>query len=407
MRTTLPWILFCLALTRLPASARAQDITYQHVVVDADYPKRVHCKTVGDINGDGRPDVLAASAAGDGLFWYDNPAWGKHRIDDGAFTTDMQVGDVDKDGDLDVIIPKSGVGLVWYENPRPQGDPAKDPWKTHRICPGGHHDVEIGDVNRDGKLDVVTRMRETRVLLQQDPDTWTRIVIPTGGRGGTALGDLDGDGDLDIAQNGYWLECPQHPVSAPWPRHEIAAGWPDDCGVAVADMNKDGRPDVLMAPAESKGRLIWYEATADPKKGGWIEHIIDADVDHIHTFKVVDMNRDGELDLVTAEMEQSPRKRVGIYWNLGKSLAWRLQVVGTSGSHNIRVADLNGDGVLDIIGANHGNHGVPTPVEAWLSRADHRKEHANEELALAPVVLLGRAGAGRRASSACVSTRRH
>ena len=78
--------------------------------------------------------------------------------------------------------------------------------------------------------------------------------------------------------------------------------------------------------------------------------------------------RAGELDVVTAEMEQSPRKRVGIYWNLGKSLAWRLQVVGTSGSHNIRVADFNGDGYPDLAGVNHGNHGVRTPVEVWLSQ---------------------------------------
>jgi hypothetical protein len=58
---------------------------------------------MGDIDGDGFVDLLAGSAAGDGLFWYAYPSWTKHRIASGSFTTDMQVGDVDGDGDLDIV----------------------------------------------------------------------------------------------------------------------------------------------------------------------------------------------------------------------------------------------------------------------------------------------------------------
>jgi hypothetical protein len=228
--------------------------------------------------------------------------------------------------------------------------------------------VEVGDINHDGKLDVVVRQGATRVFMQKTPDTWSKFPIPTGGRGGTALGDLDGDGDLDLVENGYWLETPRD-INGAWARHEIANGWPDDVGVHVADLNEDGRLDVLMAPAESQGRLVWFE-TVNPRNGPWQEHVIDGNVSYIHTFKTADMNQDGLLDVVTAETEQSAQKRVIVYYNQGGALNWRAQVVGRSGSHNLRVVDIGLDGDIDIVGANHGNYGDATPIEFWenLSR---------------------------------------
>ncbi|MBI3281379.1 MAG: VCBS repeat-containing protein [Acidobacteria bacterium] len=356
MNNRTPCALLVVAALALAAAPRP---TFRHVIVDPNPPRRPHCKTVGDLNGDGLPDILAASDAGGGLWWYRAPNWSKARIDTGAFTTDIQVGDIDADGDLDIIIPKTGTGVVWYENPS---------WRLHKVDSDPAHDVEVGDVDRDGRLDIVVRLRDTRVLLQKSPDVWVRVDIPTGGRGGTVLGDIDGDGDLDIAQNGYWLEAPADKVKGVWQRHEIAPGWPADCGVAIADVNKDGRPDILLVPAEQRGRLAWFEA-ADPKKGPWTEHLIDADMSHVHTFKTADVDRDGNLDVVTAEMEQSPKGRIRVHYNLGKGLKWLSHVAGWSGSHNLRIADIGGDGDLDIIGANHGNHGDATPLDLWENLA--------------------------------------
>jgi hypothetical protein len=337
---------------------------FRHVIIDSDNPTYPHCKAVGDIDGDGFVDVLAASAYGQGLYWYAWPNWTKHRIADGSFTTDMQVGDVDNDGDLDVIIPHAGGPLVWFENPRPQGRPATTPWPRHVIDQQGGHDVEVGDLYGHGKLGAVVRdTKGTRVFLPQAPDTWRRIDVPTGGRGGLMLADLDRDGDLDLVQNGYWLETPADPTSE-WKRHEISPGWPDDCGVHAADLNGDGRLDVLLAPAETKGRLVWLEA-ADPKSGPWTVHVMADDISHLHTFKTADMDHDSHLDVVIAEMEQSPQKRISIYFNEGQGRDWRQQVVGRTGSHNLRLADIGNDGDIDIIGTNHGNYGGDTPVDLW------------------------------------------
>ena len=96
-------------------------IPFTHIVIDPSPPNQSHCKAVGDIDGDGYPDVLVAGAkGGDGFFWYRYPNWTKYTIvpPGTGFTTDMQVGDVDGDGDLDAIIPKGwtkGNSVFWYQ----------------------------------------------------------------------------------------------------------------------------------------------------------------------------------------------------------------------------------------------------------------------------------------------------
>jgi hypothetical protein len=74
------------------------------------------------------------------------------------FATDMQAADIDGDGDIDVITYQEDTGnVVWIENPRPGGD-AESSWVIHPIgAEQSAHDVEVGDIDRDGKLDVITR----------------------------------------------------------------------------------------------------------------------------------------------------------------------------------------------------------------------------------------------------------
>ncbi|UCG52597.1 MAG: VCBS repeat-containing protein, partial [Candidatus Latescibacterota bacterium] len=340
-------------------------VPFTHVVVDSSPPRHPHVKTVGDIDGDGFTDVLAGGAHGEdgeGLFWYEYPSWTKHTIvpPGTGFTTDMQVGDVDNDGDLDVIVPQGyskGSSVWWYENPRPGGDPRTAPWIEHSIATAGAHDVEVGDINKDGKLDVVVRENTTTILLQQTPMSWTAVEISTRPKEGTALGDIDGDGDLDVAISSYWLENPMpagDPAVDPWTEYTVDANWPTDVGVHLADLNKDGQLNVILAPSESSsGRLSWYHAPLGPKAGPWTEEVIDNTVSYLHTFKTADIDRDGNLDIVTAEMQQSDDPdEVSVYFNLGEGLTWTQDVLATTGSHNLRVADVGLDGDFDVVGIN-------------------------------------------------------
>ena len=365
------WLGVAIAMA-LSGSLTAQPPTFQHVVIDATNPSDPHCKALGDIDGDGFLDTLAASSSGGGLFWYEYPAWTKHPIRvSGSWTTDMQVADIDNDGDLDVIIPDSS-GLEWYENPRPVGDPRTSPWTVHLIGAAGanNHDVEVGDVDGDGALDVVTRKKSdglTYLWRQETPTSWSRITVSTTDGEGTALADLDEDDDLDVVHNGFWVE--QVDLST-WVEHTIDSNWSEDVGVLAVDINDDGALDVVLAPSESSGRLSWYETT-DPVNGPWTEHSIDPAVSYFHTFEAADMDRDGDLDLVTAEMHQSSNPdEVSIYLNEGNGLVWNQQVVATTGSHNLRIGDIGNDLDIDIYGANW-NDSAPNSavIEMWENQS--------------------------------------
>jgi len=374
-------------------SASHAQIPFQHFVIDDHPPSNQESKTVGDINGDGFVDVLMSSSSKGGMVWYEYPKWHKHIIDpQGSFSTDMQAADIDGDGDLDVVVPQSDAKEVrWYENPRPSGDPAGPPWKAHFLIDYRKfefeyaHDVEVGELNGDGKLDVVicnqkwkpprpVNKPETVVLFQNDPDSWTPVLISRTYGEGTIIVDMNGDGRPDILRPGFWLEAPTDPMHGNWVEHMIIAGWPDRAGVAAADVNQDGHLDVLLAPAESAERLSWFE-TADPMQDKWTEHVIDPSIDFVHTFKIADIDLDGSPDIVFAEMQQSARKRVGFFLNRGNATKWELQVVGTTGSHNLRVADIDSDGDIDIVGANFNSEDDPNhgPVDLWRNLLNDRR----------------------------------
>jgi hypothetical protein len=366
------------------------EIPFKHVVVDDDGPTDIQCKAIGDINGDGLPDLVVAGTKG-GIVWYENPKWTKHVISTGkgGWSCGLAVGDVNGDGHQDIVVSDwfGAKRVVWFENP---GKGAGE-WKLHVVGEPEAHDIELADLNGDGKLDIVTRRQSAfgadngsklEVWVQKSSDSWTHRTVKCPAGEGLAVTDLNGDGRPDLIIGGRWYETPDDIVNGEWKEHVYTDKWKHaHCVVKIGDLNKDGRTDIVLSPSELKGdtyRIAWFEAPPDPKSGSWTEHVIDSSVETVvHGLAVADMNNDGELDVVAASMHQGKApQEVRVYINGGKGLKWTKQVIATTGSHNIRVVDLGGDGVFSIFGANWEGS---KRVDLWENLTRRQKKNESDK----------------------------
>lgn len=256
-------------------------------------------------------------------------------------TLDMITGDIDSDGDLDVI--SGGIrNLVWNEN---QGD-GTFVQRLISLDTQEAQTIVMVDLDTDGNQDlVVADMASNRIQYYRSngDGTFDRTALHTnsGGTSGVALGDLDGDGDLDLActafnQNKvYWL---RNEGGFQFTPVDVATGLTGASHVVVNDYDGDGDVD-LAVTVQTAGAARFFRNNG----AGTFTNELLANMNTPRAIINDDLDQDGDMDIL-----YSGGGGTGWFENMGTTFTQR-SVFTYTGSRGVGAGDLNGDGYKDLL----------------------------------------------------------
>jgi len=282
-----------------------------------------------DVNQDGWIDLIRIGLPGEEAVWYKNPGkingdWRMYPILSNCGNESPMLADVDDDGRPDLIcndpVEKA---MIWMKSPSKKGD-----------------------------------------------TLWTRYVIAEGpGTPGTdrynhglGFADMNGDGKPDIIITKGWWIAPPDSRKFPWAFHAADLG--RDCSQIYAlDINHKGKADLISASAHDYG-IWWHQHPVSEDDSAWKEHLIFKGFSESHGMAMADINGDGAPDLITgkryfAHNEHDPGALdpAVLYWfeyKPGKNPSWIPHLIDSNSGvgEQVLTHDMNGDGLPDIVIAN-------------------------------------------------------
>lgn len=332
---------------------------------------------LADVNGDQKLDVIA------GRNWYAGPEfvarplrsisdWNGYVESNGDFAYD-----VNGDGNVDVVagsfIPTQ---VHWYENPGATGLKLGQLWKQRLLVDTGVSQNEISflrDLDSDGTPEWITNSWNGKnpVLVWQfavddKQHVLKKRVVGNMGQGhGMGFGDVNNDGREDIVTATGWYERPQQEIwSKPWKFHPDWNLGSASCPILIRDLDGDGKNDLIFGNGHDYG-LHWWQATGTVdddgrKKLNFVSHKVDDRFSQPHAIHFADLDGDGVDELISGKRvrahnggDPGGKEMPCMYyykWNPDQKSFQRHVIdeghIGTG--LQIRTGDLNGDGRTDI-----------------------------------------------------------
>jgi hypothetical protein len=372
--------------TLLASAIRADEPNWKQHTVNGQ--SEFEAAGVFDVDNDGKLDIVA------GGFWYQAPDWRRCPVRElprvGTYYNDFSTLplDVNGDGYTDFLACSYfGRNVGWVENPGKVGAT----WNYHEVdTPGNIESAWMVDLSGDGVPDFLPNTVNVVV--------WYEVIKKADGKGvelkkhdfgaqaaghGVGSGDVNGDGRTDLLTPKGWFEAPANAARDQWTWHPDWQAGATGIQMLARDVDGDGLSDVVYGMGHDYGLFWMRQGKGSGGERTWTKQPIDASVASVHALMWADIDGDGKAnELVTGkrvyahEVEPGATDGSLIAWydfdtdaknwrrhvifqgeparNAPKAAGERLALKdfppGTAGTGlQLTAIDIDGDGDLDLV----------------------------------------------------------
>ena len=330
---------------------------------------------LGDVDGDGDLDMALAKGSrpsqlylndGNGVF---ADVTAVRMPTQNGYTSALQLGDVDGDGDLDMALGKNGQNLLYLNDGT--GTFADVTAHLMPVDSDNTADLLLGDVDGDGDLDMFVangvRYSRTpdRLYVNNGSGTFVNVTVSrlplTTGTTSVALGDMDGDGDVDLVggrDGNSWMYFNDGAGTFTNPGGRLLGHRDNTTDVKLGDVDGDGDLDIVMA--NDVWQMFWptlQRLYLNDGAGFFTERFLPGPLIFADEVAMGDLDGDGDLDLSWANhgtFYSTPHNRLQINDGTGtfEDVTYERTPIVLDESRAVALGDVDGDGDLDVVVGN-------------------------------------------------------